>query len=174
MLASTQLLKDVEITMKYYAGIGSRETPNDILDLMYYLATKLRDTGWTLRSGGAKGADTAFERAAGAIKEIFKADDATPEAIELASQFHPAWGRCTDYVRKLHGRNAMIILGSDLITPVQFVMCWTPGGAYGVMPRGGTALGMRIAQGNGISVKNLYDQDQVDKVNVLLSGSDGN
>ena len=47
--------------MNYYAGIGSRETPIDILHLFkkvaYYLSTK----EFILRSGGAKGADKNFE-----------------------------------------------------------------------------------------------------------------
>lgn len=51
--------------MKFYAGIGSRETPQDVLDLMTALAEKLAWDGWTLRTGGAPGADQAFE--AGAV-----------------------------------------------------------------------------------------------------------
>ena len=45
---------------KYYAGIGSRLTPAPVLDLMNRIATHLVKKGWTLRSGGADGADTAF------------------------------------------------------------------------------------------------------------------
>lgn len=47
--------------MKYYTGVGSRETPEDILTMMSQVATKLASQGWTLRSGGAKGAGSAFE-----------------------------------------------------------------------------------------------------------------
>lgn len=47
--------------MKYYTGVGSRETPPDILTLMTALGKKLVSEGWTLRSGGALGADAAFE-----------------------------------------------------------------------------------------------------------------
>ncbi len=46
---------------KYYSGIGSRETPDDIIDVMKQLGKKLADQGWILRTGGAKGADQAFE-----------------------------------------------------------------------------------------------------------------
>lgn len=48
--------------MKYYAGIGSRQTPDEIQDIMQRLAYKLASQGWTLRSGGADGADMAFYR----------------------------------------------------------------------------------------------------------------
>lgn len=45
----------------YYAGVGSRETPEDVLQLMRQFAIKLANLGWVLRSGGAPGADSAFE-----------------------------------------------------------------------------------------------------------------
>lgn len=48
--------------MKWYTGVGSRETPQDIQDLMARLAYKLASEGYGLRSGGAEGADQAFER----------------------------------------------------------------------------------------------------------------
>jgi len=44
-----------------YAGIGSRETPPDVCDLMTRLAGALEKAGYVLRSGGAAGADTAFQ-----------------------------------------------------------------------------------------------------------------
>lgn len=46
--------------MKFYTGIGSRKTPQEILSLMRQLGTSLAENGWTLRSGAAEGADTAF------------------------------------------------------------------------------------------------------------------
>ena len=47
--------------MRYYTGVGSRETPPEIMTLMTRIAGKLAREGWTLRSGGADGADWAFE-----------------------------------------------------------------------------------------------------------------
>lgn len=46
--------------MKYWTGIGSRDTPPDVLQVMRDVGRVLTDMGWILRSGGAKGADTAF------------------------------------------------------------------------------------------------------------------
>lgn len=45
----------------YYAGIGSRETPQDVCRKMFTAGRILWEAGLTLRSGGASGADTAFE-----------------------------------------------------------------------------------------------------------------
>jgi hypothetical protein len=47
--------------LKFYTGIGSRETPEDVLRLMKVFAAQNADRGWTLRSGAAPGADSAFE-----------------------------------------------------------------------------------------------------------------
>lgn len=139
-----------------YAGIGSRETPPDVLALIAKLGTFLADQGATLRSGGAIGADRAFEAGVNLsknpnLKEIFKAEDATPAAAEYTSKFHPNWSACNEYARKLHGRNAMIILGANLSLPVGFVICYTKDGK----DTGGTGQALRISQANGIMVYNL-------------------
>lgn len=138
-----------------YAGIGSRETPADVLQLMYELGAWLARQGYTLRSGGAEGADSAFEQGAlsvaGARAEIFTPMDATPEALRLASEIHPNWNACTSYARKLHARNCFQVLGRTLDDPVTFVVCWTRGG----QPVGGTATAIRLAERNGIPIFNL-------------------
>lgn len=141
---------------KYFAGIGTRAIPTEICTLMSQVAKKLSEDGWTLRSGGAAGADSAFE--AGATiwtkgqAEIFRPEHATVEAIELASQFHPAWEKCNEWTRYLHGRNVMIALGENLDVPVKFVICWTSNGK----DKGGTGLAMRIASHYDIPIFNLY------------------
>lgn len=90
---------------KTYAGIGSRDTPKDILRRMTNIAYKLQEKGYTLLSGGADGADTAFELGAGKLKEIYlpwnnfnghEVDNINyflykDEATEIAKKFHPVW-----------------------------------------------------------------------------------
>ncbi len=149
---------------KYYAGIGSRETPVHIQNVMTKLATKLANDGYILRSGGAKGADKAFENGSGIKKEILRPKDATPEAIELAMQFHPAPHNCDDYARKLHGRNVQIILGRTFDTPVEVVYCWTKNGK----DIGGTGLGIRVAESKGILIRNLYNPDVLKEIEGML------
>jgi len=151
--------------LKYYAGIGSRETPSDILSIMTEKARILFiKHALTLRSGGAKGADSAFERGCDSVqgtKEIFRAADATQDALDLAKEFHPAWNKCTEYAQKLHGRNMMIVLGADLQTPVDFILCWTPGGQF----MGGTAQALRAALFYKIPVYNLFNSDDLSNFN---------
>ena len=66
----------------YYAGIGSRETPEPILDIMTklseYIYTK---TDLTLRSGGADGADAAFMKGCHGRAESCR--DRHPEAEDI-------------------------------------------------------------------------------------------
>jgi len=85
----------------------------------------------------------------------------TKEAIELTSKFHPAWQYCAQGAQKLHARNAHIILGYDLKSPVEFVVCWHNNS-------GGTLQAVRIAEHYHIPVYNLMDltKDEIlEKIN---------
>lgn len=145
-----------------YAGIGSRRTPSDVQHMMARMAKRLAELGFTLRSGGADGADKAFE--AGATKkEIFYAQDATPETIAIASKLHPAWHLCNEYARNLHARNVNQILGRDLKSPVDFVLCYTPDGCthHSTKTRdtGGTGMAISVASTRDIPVINMANKE---------------
>ncbi len=56
---------------RFYAGIGARATPPEVLSLMTRAAFALLKRGYVLRSGHAIGADSAFARGAGEAAEIF-------------------------------------------------------------------------------------------------------
>ena len=45
-----------------YAGVGSRETPLLVQQRMTKIAAQLSKLGYVLYSGGAEGADSAFEQ----------------------------------------------------------------------------------------------------------------
>jgi hypothetical protein len=120
-----------------------------------------------LLSGGARGADQSFEfgaRVIGAGKvETYlpwpkyegildpALSEPTAQALEVAEYYHPRWGRLSHGAKKLHGRNSHIILGRDLISPVDMVVCWTSDGKA----TGGTGQGIRIAEDNDIPVLNI-------------------
>ena len=144
--------------MKYYTGVGSRNTPTDILNLMTKISIKLDSFGYVLRSGGALGADSAFEKGTNK-KEIFHAKDANKEAIKIAKQFHPKWDCCSSYAKKLHGRNSFQVLGKNLMTPSKFLICWTPDGCCSHSERtiqtGGTGTAISIADYYNIPIINL-------------------
>lgn len=143
---------------KIYTGIGSRQTPQEILEQMTKIARTLAKLGWTLRSGGAAGADTAFEKGA-TSKEIFlpwkgfngnssELYATTSEAKKIAKKFHPAWERCNAYARAFHTRNVYQVLGYDLQTPTKFILCWHN-------ESGGTLQACRIAEYYRIPIFNM-------------------
>lgn len=138
-----------------YAGIGSRETPEHILTIMRGLGFYLAQHGLVLRSGRARGADTAFEfgcTTANGKHELFTHHQSGQTWLDHAAKFHPAWDRCNDFARRLHARNSAIMLGFYLDTPVKFVVCWTRGGS----DAGGTGQALRIAKAYDIPVFNLF------------------
>lgn len=151
-----------------YTGIGSRSTPHEALYLMTSIATKLDVWGWTMRSGGADGADTAFEGAS--RKEIYlpwlgfngkQGSTPTKDAFLIAETHHPRWHALDRNVRALHARNAHQILGADCKTPAAFVICWTPDGSTGVTTAktGGTGQAIRIARAYDVPIFNLQRDD---------------
>ena len=162
---------------KFYTGVGSRETPENVLNLMRLIAHKMANLYYTLRTGDAKGADTAFYSSA-MEATIFAGDwlnmtdnvilpepiqyaarDCTPAAMEIAKRFHPAWHRCTEFSRRLHGRNAFQVLGPNLNEPSIGLICWTKDGCVSHKTRnintGGTGTAISIAEAYGVPIANL-------------------
>lgn len=142
---------------KAYAGIGSRQTPDDVCNAMTVFATRLRATGYWLRSGGAPKADRAFETGADGHCTIYRPKHVTQAALDLAEHYHPNWAACDQYARSLHARNGFIVLGAELNQPVDFIVCWTASGGL----TGGTAQALRIAADPqwAIPVYNLFNSE---------------
>lgn len=153
----------------YYAGIGSRETPRFVLREFWRIGQALAQRGIVLRSGGADGADSAFEGGCDSVhgpKQIFlpwegfqgRHEDRTPghrvyvgvgpQALDLAASMHPSWKSCSRGGRALHARNGYQVLGPKLDTPVNFIVCYTTAGSG----KGGTGQALRIAAANSIPV----------------------
>ncbi|MGZ3584574.1 MAG: hypothetical protein ACXVCX_20230 [Ktedonobacterales bacterium] len=165
--------------LRYYTGIGAHATPPHVLDLMVAIARYYARQGIVLRSGGSPGADVAFELGCGeGRKEIYvpwagfngnasllvMTDDlmgrvtgsrvwrALREA--LAAETPPAdLDANPEEQRRLYARDVCQVLGADLITPSERVICWTP-------PSGepeGTRIALYVARDAGIPIDNLSD-----------------
>lgn len=143
----------------YYTGVGSRETPPEILKIMTLIAKKLEIHGFVLRTGDASGADKAFRDGVSSLqnKEIYTARDAKEKDYYIAESIHPAWGNCSDFAKKLHTRNLYQVKGSDLDCPAEFLICWTKNGK----DIGGTRTAIMYARQNNIPVFNLALKEDV-------------
>lgn len=169
----------------YYAGIGSRETPPYVCQMMSRYAAWLRSGGFVLRSGHADGADQAFEGGAEDRAVIFLPwagfeahvpvlgqGVVVPYSEELdayVDHFHPRPEKLTRGARTLMARNTCQILGANLEPNEKsdFVLCWTSDGK----DSGGTGQALRIARFYEVPVFNLYHDDADEKlVEFLRSG----
>jgi hypothetical protein len=169
-----------------WAGVGSRESPTDVLALMTRIAQRLAELGHTLRTGAAHGADTAFEAghraACGAERlEVYlpwaafereararrgwaggvALERATMRAEAIAARTHPGGARLGNGARLLQSRNSHQVLGRDLDAPVAFVLCWTPDGATTktTSATGGTGQALRLAAVSNVAAYNLKRED---------------
>lgn len=160
------------------AGIGSRKISKTICAEMVKIGTWCNINNVTVFSGHANGSDYSFERGAqdkciaylpwpgfnSHLKSIatLVVPEFTPEAMALAEKYHPAWGRLSAGAKKLIARDGFQVLGPDLKTPVNAVVCFTDKG----LVKGGTGQALRIAKDYGISILNmgLKEYDTADKV----------
>lgn len=186
--------------LKSYAGVGSRETPAPILRLMRQMAASLAEQGWMLRTGGAPGADSAFESGVkpeqmelylpwpgfNGKRSAFLRP--TEEAVRMGLRYHPLLAKfdpasevlLTDRklrtLTQLMGRNVHQVLGADCRSPSKFLVCWTKDGADGTTiltssKTGGTGQAIRIAADHKVPVFNLQHPQAVERVHAMLSGA---
>ncbi len=141
--------------LKFYTGVGSRNTPENITDLMSNIAVVLYGADYTLRSGRADGSDYAFQRGAeyqhkqkamisntrlkqeiyvpnkrfnvkyGRLGELDPSEwDNYEEAEDLMFSIHPKGQFLRGFAREAHIRNMYQVLGRDLNTPSEFLICY--------------------------------------------------
>ena len=170
----------------WYTGVGSRETPEDIRQLIIRGARALADLGWGLRSGHAPGADTAFYRGHKSSDEepfpltqiflpwpgfnahVAQRDDGFynaqqlpryQEAQAIAQSVIPWWDNMGHSVKALHTRNVYQVLGLNLNVPSKALICWgLPDKTYVV--KGGTGTAVRLAIRYNVPVRNLYYEEE--------------
>ena len=171
--------------MKYYTGIGSRSTPKNILDMMSQIGEYMAHGEYCLLSGGASGADTAFESGCDTVKgkkqiflpwngfqnriiddeSIFNGVDT--KAMDIAEKFHPKWSMVGKAARALMARNTYQVLSTAFLSPKSdLLICWTPDGSIGktTFKTGGTGQAIRIAYHHKIKIWNLQRQDHINKI----------
>lgn len=175
--------------MSYFTLVGSRDTPRESYEILEDMARYLAIfKGWTGRSGGADGADSALETAL--LKVPDKMEVYLPwtnfngrvansrlhlidtptfvnyrEAMLIAEETHPAWDRCSRGAKALHTRNVYQVLGRDLNTPSNLLICWAIPTKDGV--KGGTNTAVQLAKKHGCQIINIYGKDYTAAINEL-------
>lgn len=177
------------MTEKRFAGIGSRRTPEDMLTMMYNICQLLGKDGYTCDTGACIGpdqkcaegtlvgggnvhlylpwrtyelewADKMRETYHARMKHTILDERYHLDAMESV-KLHPKYGILKHSYKLLHGRNYLIIHPEK---PVEFILCWTPGGLID----GGTGQALRIAERYGIKVYNLGDLVVLDRFAAAL------
>jgi len=172
-----------------YAGVGSRETPADVFELMHRAASIFARAGWTVRTGGALGADEAFASGAAEINaelcELYlpwrgyngkssRFSTPSPDAVQIASGVHPTWESLGVGAKMLHARNVHIGLGPDVLQPLlpRFILCWTKDGARreseSSSRTGGTRTVIVLGSRLGVPVHNLQRKESISWVERAL------
>ncbi|MFW6035966.1 MAG: hypothetical protein ACOCRZ_06900 [Halothermotrichaceae bacterium] len=173
----------------YYTGIGSRDIPTEIADVLEELGYCLARKGYILRSGASPGADTAFElgvvRAEGKFEiylpwaEFAKRSgqqgyidtESLPnysKAVNIARKYHPDFESLTEKSKKLIIRDGYQVLGRDLKTRSKFIVCWTEDACTNDRQRtektGGTGQAISIGSDLTIPIFNIRIQSHREKI----------
>jgi hypothetical protein len=151
-------------------GIGSRETPQNILAEMQKIGVHCKRNKVFVRSGHADGADYAFECGAQEYCIVYipwrtfnsqltmfgkpVVVHYTDKIRETVYKHHPRPDTLSFAVQKIMGRNAAQVLSEFLNVPSDYVVCWTKDGR----DSGGTGQAIRIATANKIPVINMYHE----------------
>jgi len=154
-----------------YAGVGARDTPEKVLTLMRRVASRLDAQGYSLQTGDAIGADSAF--ASGSTRhQIFTAKDADERSVAIAKEIHPAPKFLPAHILRLMARNAFQVFGRDLDAPVDFLLCWTEDGCESIETRkrdtGGTGQAIALASLRGIPVINMKNKGWAERVRAIV------
>lgn len=164
-----------------YAGIGHRKgnVPTEKALLMVEIGFLLAESGYTLHSGNATGSDHYFhvgcKHGEGDAKiflpwkrynhtqntedTILLPKSRFKEAYEILLHHEILHGEVTGMSKKFFCRNVAQILGEDLNSPVDFVVCYTYNGKH----EGGTGIATQLAEKLDIPIYNLfYDKYDLD------------
>ena len=155
-----------------YAGIGSRETPPEILAEMTKMAKKLESLGYKLQTGKTygdkeEGADKAFSDGA-TNKELFGPEMANDKTKAIAKEIHPAPQHLKEGGLKLMARNTNQVFGANLDIPVDFVLFYAEETSNELRPKGGTGQAVEMARRKGIPTINMADPKWKEKLVKVL------
>jgi hypothetical protein len=166
--------KSSVLTMTY-AGIGSRQTPSEVLKQMTEIAKQLESKGYTLNTGitfrgKEEGADKAFSDGT-TKKNLFSPEKQGARAKEqtIAKEMHPNPGALSGGGLKLMARNTNQVFGDNLDKPVDFVLFYAKETSNSLRPEGGTGQAVEMARRKGIPTINMADINWKDQLKMAIA-----
>jgi len=179
--------------LKYYTGVGSRDTPVLHLVVMALLARELKEK-YILRSGEASGADYAFSYGSEGEGELFLPwkgfrkspsnyylDNISKDIVSQAREIcmHPEvtpWlSKMKPPAQALHTRNIFQVLGPELNVEDKsdFIICYTKNGETTkeecTNDTGGTATAIKAGNLYSVPVYNIARKDHFNRVMKMVS-----
>lgn len=176
---------------KYVTFVGSRQTPSAVITQATKVLFEYLCLGYVIRSGNATGLDSIvttycsekereiylpyedfnYKQFGKSMNNAFLPNQEYwpnyQHAIELVYQYHLLHNAVPKEHMKYLARDVYEVLGIDLKTPSEKVICWTPDGAETTAEctrqTGGTGMAIRIADAFGIPVVNLNKQKELSK-----------
>lgn len=178
---SIKPVKNIQIkpttNMKYATFVGSRKAPDAVIKECSKMVSEYVKRGYKVRSGNAEGFDQSLKDVGENDREIYLPyKDFGPKlkgknvyipdiefnnydkAVALVNKLHPN-KQLKEWQMKYLARDVYQVLGKDLNTPSELVICWTEDGADNIemltSKTGGTAMAIRIAEYYHIPVINI-------------------
>ena len=157
-----------------YAGIGSRQTPSNILSQMTEVAKELESKGYILNTGKTfgnreEGADYAFSKGT-KKKNLFSPEEQGSRVKEqsIAKEIHPNPSALSPAALKLMARNTNQVFGDKLDTPVDFILFYAKE-TKTIRPEGGTGQAVEMARRKGIPTINMADANWRSQLDDILN-----
>lgn len=161
---------------KPYGVAGNENPPAQVIAAIERLVKLLEQRGYTMRSGGVRGVEDIAEKSIPpngkmeihlpwrdfeqkASRYTFNSD----HAKAIARMFHPAFDTMKPAGQAFLCKNARVILGNNMKSPVLFLLVWTEDGAETLVERvartGYAGHSISIAAHLGVPVFNLGKPD---------------
>lgn len=175
-----------------YTGVGSRDITKKEKSIIFRISKYLAHKDFTLRSGKAAGADTAFQIGAQYYSFKVKPEIYTPwcnfrlnqtslkndfdftfdnalltTCEEIAKEIHPNWYKMTKAGKLLHSRNVLQVLGKNLDSPSKFLIFCSDQDSKGEV-KGGTRTAVVLGKEYGIPCFNIRDNDQLHELEIFI------
>lgn len=168
--------QDTDLTIyRPYTVILDKAVPENILAKVEEIVKVLSGHGFTLRYGGTEEFESRFEKVAERKELILPWRDFNEKqskftfnndrSLAVAKMFHPTFDTMKKGVQAFLARNARLILGHEMKSPTNFLICWTDDGCESLREKtsatGFVGHPIAIASAAHVPIYNLNRENSV-------------